>query len=214
MNKRCSFCRSPIGDIRCRAMEKVIETTIVPCPNAKYGCKESTAYGIESSSHEKLCVFAPCFCPVQNCNYVGSYTDLIDHTHAAHFWDEDELIPFVFDSPLIFGMNLSKKKMAVLQEEKDGDLIVVQAFVGPEGVSVTVSCIAPLAPGIRNLSCSLAKLNQYTTLRLGLVVKKIQKVNGQMQFEDGFMFIPSYMLSGDNLKMQICIGSEYKYIHI
>ncbi|XP_010470542.1 PREDICTED: E3 ubiquitin-protein ligase SINA-like 5 isoform X1 [Camelina sativa] len=215
INNRCSFCTSPIGDIRCRAMEKVIEATIVPCPNAKYGCKESTTYGNKSSIHEKVCVFARCFCPLQNCNYVGSYTDLKGHANAAHSWEEYGLISFVFDRPLIFGMNINEKKMVVFREEEDGDLVVVQAFKGTEGVSVTVSCIAPLSPGIRNLSCSVAKLNECTTLRLRLRVKNIQKVSEQMQFEDGFMFIPSYMLSGGHMKMQICIGCDgYKYIHI
>lgn len=63
----------------------------------------------------------------------------------------------MFDTPLIFGMNLGTKNMVFFREEKEGDLIVVQAFKGSEGVYVTLNCIAPMAPGIRNLSCSLAR---------------------------------------------------------
>ncbi|KAG7586024.1 TRAF-like [Arabidopsis thaliana x Arabidopsis arenosa] len=127
-----------------------------------------------------------------------------------HSWDEVDLIMFVFDRPLIFSMDLGKKKMFFFQEKKDGDLIVVQAFKGSEGVSVTVSCIAPMASEVRNLSCSLAKLTQYTTLRQGMMVKKIQKVSEEMEYEDGFMFIPSYMEDA-NLHRQC---SESEYIHI
>ncbi|KAF8108235.1 hypothetical protein N665_0113s0024 [Sinapis alba] len=41
----CPSCTLPVGYIRCRAMEKVIETSRVSCPNAKYGCKEKMLYG-------------------------------------------------------------------------------------------------------------------------------------------------------------------------
>ncbi|EFH64785.1 hypothetical protein ARALYDRAFT_894342 [Arabidopsis lyrata subsp. lyrata] len=215
LNKRCSFCRCNIGDIRCRAMEKVIESSIVPCPNAKYGCKETTTY-CNQSSHEKVCVFARCSCPVPNCNYVGSYANLKRHAcSTAHAWDEDDfLIPFVFDCPTIFTMNLGRKKIVVFKEEKEGDLIVVKAFKGSEGVYVTVNRIAHMAPGIPEFSCSLAKLNQYSTVRIGTMVKKIQKVREQTHPEDDVMWIPPKMLSGEHWKMQICIGYGYKYIHI
>ncbi|KAG7586023.1 Zinc finger SIAH-type [Arabidopsis thaliana x Arabidopsis arenosa] len=215
LNKRCSFCRCNIGDIRCRAMEKVIEASLVPCRNAKHGCKETTTY-CNQSSHEKVCFYAQCSCPVSNCNYIGSYTNLKRHAcSTAHAWDEDDvLIPFVFDRPRIFTMNLGKKKTVVFKEEKEGDLIVVQAFKGSEGVYVTVNRIAHMALGIRGFSCSLAKLNQYSTVRIGTMVKKIQKVREQMDPQDDVMWIPPKMLSGEHWKMQICIGDKYKYIHI
>ncbi|KAL0701020.1 hypothetical protein Bca4012_057142 [Brassica carinata] len=120
------------------------------------------------------------------------------HALASHSWDTENLIPFVFDSSQLFSMSLAKKKTTVFQEE--GDLVVVQSFKGAHGsVCVTVSCIAPMS------------LNAYTTLKLGLMVKIILKVREQAELKDDFMFFPDYMLSGDHLKMQICIGSEYKY---
>ncbi|CAH2065706.1 unnamed protein product [Thlaspi arvense] len=213
LKRKCPFCRSHIGDIRCRAMEKVLEASIVPCRNAVYGCRETISYG-DQSSHEKRCVFIRCTCPLSHCNYTGSYSDLKQHARSSHSWDAENLIPFVFDAPQIFSMNLCKRKMTVFQEEKEGDLVVVQALKGSHGVYMTVSCIAPMAREVHELSCSLAKLNAYTTLKLGLMVKKIQKVEEQQEPKDDFMLIPSYMLSGDHMKMQICIGSEFKYVHI
>ncbi|KAG7650777.1 E3 ubiquitin-protein ligase SINA-like 5 [Arabidopsis thaliana] len=215
LNKKCSFCRCNIGDIRCRAMEKVIEASIVPCPNAKHGCKETTTY-CNQSSHEKVCKFVRCSCPVSNCNYVSSYSNLKSHAcSTAHVWGEDDIhFQLVIDRPRIFNMNLGRKKTVVFKEEKEGDLIVVQAFKGLEGVYVTVNRIAHMAPGIRDLSCSLAKLNEYSTLRSGSLVKKIQKVREKMHLEDDLMWIPPKMLSGDHWKMQICIAYGYKFIHI
>lgn len=50
-------------------------------------------------------------------------------------------------------------------------------------------------------------------MRVGLRVDKIRKVREQMQ-DEADMLIPPKMLSGDNWKMEICIGSENKYIHV
>ncbi|XP_006302479.2 E3 ubiquitin-protein ligase SINA-like 5 isoform X1 [Capsella rubella] len=216
LNKRCSFCRSHIGDIRCRAMEKVIEASIVPCRNAKYGCKETTTY-CKQSSHEKVCFFAECSCPVPNCNYIGSYMNLKAHACAVHSWgDEGGLHPVKLDCPILFCMNLRKLKTVVLKEEKEGDLIVLQAFEGSKGVNVTVNRIAPLAPAIPNLSCSLARLDQFRTVRIGTIMQKIQKVREQIHPEDDVLSIPLKMMAGLEhcWKIQICIGNGYKYTHI
>ncbi|KAF8048246.1 hypothetical protein N665_2591s0001 [Sinapis alba] len=214
VRNQCPFCRMPIGEIRCRAMERLIESSLVPCCNAIYGCRETSPYG-NQSRHEKACAYVPCFCPLPDCNYTGAYKNLQAHTRASHSWDVENLTPFVFDTPQMFNMNLAKKMTAVFQEKKEGDLIVVQAFKGTQGgVLVTVSSIVPSISGLRDLSCSIAKLNGYTTLKLGLMVKKIQNVREQEEPKDAFMFIPDYMLSDDQCKMQICVGRKYKYAHI
>ncbi|KAF3516951.1 hypothetical protein DY000_02063138 [Brassica cretica] len=211
--KQCPVCRIPIGNIRCRAMEMVIESSAVPCRYAIYGCKETTLYG--DQAHEKVCPYIRCQCPVTNCSYTGDYKEVEAHARLQHSWDVEHLIPFVFNTPQIFSINLARTSRAVFQEEKEGDMIVVQTFKRTNGgVCVTVSHIAPLSLGVRNLSCSLAKLNAYTTLRLGVMVKKIQKLREQEEPREDFLFIPDYMLSDNHLKMQICVGSEFKYVHI
>ncbi|CAN7087025.1 unnamed protein product [Brassica oleracea var. botrytis] len=207
--KQCPVCRIPIGNIRCRAMEMVIESSAVPCRYAIYGCKETTLYG--DQAHEKVCPYIRCQCPVTNCSYTGGYKEVEAHARLQHSWDVEHLIPFVFNTPQIFSINLARTSRAVFQEEKEGDMIVVQTFKRTNGgVCVTVSHIAPLSLGVRNLSCSLAKLNAYTTLRLGVMVKKIQKLREQEEPREDFLFIPDYMLSDNHLKMQICVGSEFK----
>ncbi|CAA7030327.1 unnamed protein product [Microthlaspi erraticum] len=216
VKNRCPFCRSHIGDIRCLVMEKIIEATIVPCKNAVYGCKETTTYGNQLSRHEELCGYIPCSCPLPGCDYTGSYTDLKSHGLSSHSWDKDNHTQFALDEPFMFTLNLGKGKVTVLREKNDGDLIVVRGFKKTHGLFVTVSCISPMTPGMRTYSCSLARLDAFTSLRLGLMVKKIQRVDeGEEEPKDGFLFIPSYMSDGNYYqKLQICIGREYKYVHI
>lgn len=85
-------------------------------------------------------------------------------------------------------------------------------FSGLYGLSVTVSCVAPMATEVRDLSCSLAyKRNgcSSTVRRLGLMVRKLQRVREQPR--GGFMLIPYDNSSGDRLMPQICIGTESKF---
>ena len=110
----------PIGDIWCRPIEKVIKTCLVACSNAKYGCKQSTRYD-KVANHEKLCVFAPCSCPVRNCNYVGSYKDLNNHFRATHKRIPGEIMSFVFNSPKLFGLDHNDDQF-IFKEEKEGAL--------------------------------------------------------------------------------------------
>ncbi|KAL0866647.1 hypothetical protein Bca101_045765 [Brassica carinata] len=74
----CPTCGSPIGHIRCRGMETVIESVFLPCINAKLGCAKRIPF-LKQSTHKKECCFSFCSCPVQDCNYTGTYTDLYDH---------------------------------------------------------------------------------------------------------------------------------------
>ncbi|CAH8363434.1 unnamed protein product [Eruca vesicaria subsp. sativa] len=199
----CPSCTLPVGYIRCRAMEKVIETSRVSCPNAKYGCKEKMLYG-DRFSHEKLCAFAPCSCPVLNCNYTGYYKDLNSHVRAKH---KDEVIPFVWDVSVTIRLD----KTTILQEEKDGEVMVVQVFRGLHVVYVVVSCLAPSAQEVGTFSYYLVTVPLAVdgSLVLRSMMKNTQKLSNE-QPEDGFMVIPSYMLSGSS---RILLGRGRAYGH-
>ncbi|KFK33270.1 hypothetical protein AALP_AA6G352900 [Arabis alpina] len=197
VRNRCPCCTLPIGYIRCRAMEKVIETSRVSCTNAKYGCKQNMLYG-NRFHHEKLCVFTPCSCPIHNCNYTGYYKDVNNHVRLKH---KDDVIPFVWDASVRISLDIDQKT-TVFQEEKSGEVIVVQLFQGLHVVYVTVSCIRPLSPVVGTLSCYLVNVTVDSSLKQVFKVKNIQKV-GNEHPKDGFMVIPSYMLSGE---FRISIG--------
>ncbi|CAN6934073.1 unnamed protein product [Brassica oleracea] len=119
-------CASPIGHIRCRGTETVIESVFLPCINAELGCAEKVSF-LKESTHKKECSFSLCSCPVQDCNYTGSYTDLYDH--YAIYTHQDSMGRGEFDMKLLFA---------------------VQCFREPYGVYVTISCIAPSSPEVGN----------------------------------------------------------------
>ncbi|KAL1207003.1 E3 ubiquitin-protein ligase SINA-like 10 [Cardamine amara subsp. amara] len=197
VRNRCPSCTLPIGYIRCRGMEKVLETSRVSCANAKYGCRETTTY-VTRFSHEETCVFSPCSCPILKCNFTGYYKDLNNHVRAEH---KDAVIPFVWNNRLKITLDLNEKP-TILQEANDGEVIVVQSFWASHAVTVIVSCIAPLARRVCNLSCSLVNINADNFLKQEFVVKNRRKVMNEPP-ECGFLLIPSYLYQ--TLNVQICI---------
>ncbi|KAL8472681.1 hypothetical protein ACS0TY_029773 [Phlomoides rotata] len=44
LKNNCPHCRLPIGNIRCRAIEEILESGRVLCEYAPYGCLESFSY--------------------------------------------------------------------------------------------------------------------------------------------------------------------------
>jgi E3 ubiquitin-protein ligase SIAH1 len=139
---------------------------------------------------------------MRDCNYTGSYKNLYTHVRGKH---KDDLVRFTWDTSLNVPWSLSKK-IGVFQEENDKELIVVQVFSGLHGLTVSASCIAPLAPVQGIISCSMKLGNSAVRLKQALMLKKIQKVSDE-EPEDGFMLIPSYLLPSDgNWKMRICIS--------
>uniref|UniRef100_A0ACD5WY35 Uncharacterized protein n=1 Tax=Avena sativa TaxID=4498 RepID=A0ACD5WY35_AVESA len=76
MNRRCSFCTETIGDIRCRAMEKILAGMTRPCKYSKYGCTKVVTF-IEMRKHEETCSYGPYSCPFNGCTYNG--VQLYDH---------------------------------------------------------------------------------------------------------------------------------------
>ncbi|KAM3207332.1 hypothetical protein ACQJBY_062509 [Aegilops geniculata] len=53
MKRKCSCCSEPIGDIRCRPLEKILAAMTKPCTYVSYGCQKIVSY-TERQSHEKL----------------------------------------------------------------------------------------------------------------------------------------------------------------
>ncbi|CAH2065704.1 unnamed protein product [Thlaspi arvense] len=173
LRNKCPACALPIGNYRCRIMERVVEATVIPCLNAKRGCTEKFSYGKELD-HEKECGFALCSCPAQNCNYSGVYKDLYSHYDANHrgssnrFWCGHSQCACVSVSGGIL----------VLQEYRDGPLVVVQSFKEPQGVYVTANCIAPSAPGVGKFSYKLSYSRGCKTMKFEPgEMNRIQKVS-------------------------------------
>ncbi|KAL1226047.1 E3 ubiquitin-protein ligase SINA-like 7 [Cardamine amara subsp. amara] len=213
LRNKCPSCALPIGHIRCRAMERVLEAVIVQCPNAKFGCTQKFSYG-KKLTHEKECTFSLCSCPARNCNYAGYFKDLFTHFFIIHYGETGYNYQFIFGKSLEVCFELTDYTSIVMKEYIDSLLFVVQCFIESYGVYVTVSCIAPSALEVGEFSCHISTVvEKYNMTFESCKVKRIRKLNLQTPKED-FMLVPSYLLfehqSGNlkrqALKLRICIN--------
>ncbi|XP_048566793.1 E3 ubiquitin-protein ligase SINA-like 7 [Triticum urartu] len=82
MHRKCPSCSEPIGDLRCRAMEKILAGMTRPCRFKKHGCGETVRYTEARAHEEEACLFAPHSCPFDGCAYRGRL--LYGHILDAH----------------------------------------------------------------------------------------------------------------------------------
>ncbi|XP_010454972.1 PREDICTED: E3 ubiquitin-protein ligase SINA-like 7 [Camelina sativa] len=202
---KCPSCALPIGRIRCRAMESVLRSISIPCPNAKLGCTKNVSYGLEST-HVKECIFSRCSCPALDCDYTGSYKDICRHYYTynsdpatVHLYE-----PLMYNISFNVRMNISDKIKIYVDDISDR-LFAVQCFREPYGVCVTVSCIAPSAPELGKFSYHLSYTVDGDTMTYESAdLKRIHKVSFQTPLEK-FMLIPHSALRGEMLEMKLTI---------
>ncbi|XP_078170027.1 putative E3 ubiquitin-protein ligase SINA-like 6 [Carex rostrata] len=65
VQNKCPACNKPIGGQNI-ALEKVLESIHLPCPNADLGCHQSVSYS-QMQMHAKMCEFGPSLCPIPGC---------------------------------------------------------------------------------------------------------------------------------------------------
>ncbi|XP_024014367.1 E3 ubiquitin-protein ligase SINA-like 7 [Eutrema salsugineum] len=204
LSNKCPACASPIGHNRCRAMETVLESVFLPCPNAKLGCTKNVSYGKEST-HEKECTFSQCTCPALDCNYTGSYNQIYSHFVDDHS-HKPKSMSFVCGGSVDVQMNVASDKMLVLWEFKKKLLFALQCFNEPAGVYVTVRCIAPSSPEVEKFPyCLSYSMDGHTLTYESPDVKKVLQVSSQIP-QDNFLFVPHCLLRCDLLEMKLCIG--------
>ncbi|KAL6607821.1 hypothetical protein ACP70R_040884 [Stipagrostis hirtigluma subsp. patula] len=81
---KCHLCGGATGGYRrCHAMERLVESIRIPCPNA--GCTARVAYH-EQEGHSQVCPRRPCHCPDEACDFIGSTEALLDHFSGIHGW--------------------------------------------------------------------------------------------------------------------------------
>ncbi|CAH8277326.1 unnamed protein product [Arabidopsis lyrata] len=137
----------------------------------------------------RYCYFSSCSCPIQVCNYTGSYKDLYEH------YDRTHQISSANDR---FRCGVSY--MAVM-------MFIMQCFEEPFGVYVTVSCIAPSAPEVGEFSYHLSYTteDEHTMTYQSPKVKKVLKVSSQRPKESSIL-IPHNLIRYQLLIMKLCIN--------
>ncbi|CAN6340654.1 unnamed protein product, partial [Urochloa humidicola] len=98
---------------RCYAMERLVESVHVPCPNAAHGCDARPAY-CDQHVHCQTCPHTPHRCPGKDCSFLGSTEELLDHFTGAHGWPPTtEISAFETSSiPLYDGFNFIRADCA------------------------------------------------------------------------------------------------------
>ena len=206
IRNKCPSCASPIGYSRCRAIEKVLESVKVSCQNTKYGCRETFSYSIKQK-HEKTCPFAPCSCPLADCNFEGSSNQLCGHFSDEHKYSATR---FQYDRlvPITLGVD---EKFLILQEEADGSLFILNNKVETLGNVVALSRIGPsMEMGYFYQLIAKAQA-EGSTLRLQSYTKSTPKrVDNPPSL--GFLLVPSqFTCSSRRLKIYLHLFRLVKF---
>ncbi|KAJ7970624.1 E3 ubiquitin-protein ligase [Quillaja saponaria] len=117
----------------CGDIEVVVESVGTPCQNKENGCNETVDY-MNEDNHETTCIFAPCACPLEECNYVGSSEQLSLHFSSKH-WDSGRR--FKYNCPLAVSVCLMmNEQFIVLQAE-----VLFLLNKGTESIGITMIII-------------------------------------------------------------------------
>ncbi|URE09541.1 Seven in absentia protein family [Musa troglodytarum] len=79
----CHTCKCLLSYARNLALENIMESVMIPCPHAPFGCKETVDY-IKPQEHAEKCTYAPFSCLFPECTYAASYEELMSHATQKH----------------------------------------------------------------------------------------------------------------------------------
>lgn len=172
------------------------------CRNMVFGCNESVDYAYRND-HEEACIYAPCACPIHNCDFFGSSDQLSLHFSNKH-WDSGRR--FQYDCPLRVSLGKNDSYL-VLQAEKDGMLFLLNKGTESIGLTLMITCIAPSSfkeqffyDLVSERGSSSLRLKSYTNNYPG-------RIEGFPLMD--FLVIPfTYLSSSGELDLEICIWNS------
>lgn len=138
LGNKCPSCSSWIGNDRCRAVEKILESIKIPCQNMKYGCREMVFY-CKKHEHEDICIYGPCSCPLPDCDFIDCSGKLYLHFSTKH---SKSAKSFRYDVHFSIALDV-QQTFVILQEEKEGTIFILNSWPEYFGIVIYVSCIAP-----------------------------------------------------------------------
>ncbi|KAI9126828.1 hypothetical protein K1719_002424 [Acacia pycnantha] len=165
---KCYSCTAPIGNIRCRAIEKVLESLEISCRYARHGCIEKITL-INKCIHEKDCIYTPCWCPIFGCQFTAPSKKLSQHINHEH---HGSFINFYYDSFLY--LTLLNKRVVILKEVTDSNIFIIKNDLEYLGNAIKVFHIGPKSSAetyryelyARSKGCCL-KLDSFVNHTLG-----------------------------------------------
>ncbi|TVU22135.1 hypothetical protein EJB05_31817, partial [Eragrostis curvula] len=141
VQNKCPTCHEPIGDIRCRPLEKLIAGMAVPCAFRSKGCKQALKYA-EKPTHEAVfCQHAPCACPVPGCAYAGLL--LHEHIRGAHSAGagDDAAVSFVREATVT--LHRSMLFRVLLHPPDSRVFLLLNGGEIKSGRSLSLLCVGP-----------------------------------------------------------------------
>ncbi|GAV75817.1 HMG_box domain-containing protein/Sina domain-containing protein/PMD domain-containing protein [Cephalotus follicularis] len=186
-------------DTLCGDVELVVESDRKRCRNKEYGCDETVDFR-KNNVHERICIFAPCACPLLDCNFVGSYEQLSLHFSSKH-WDSGRR--FRYNSPLSFSLE-TDEQFLVLQAEDDGVLFLLNKGTESIGNTLMITCVRPSSSKEQFLY-DLVVGRGMSSLRLKSLTENYPgRVEGFPPID--FLLIPfHFLVSSGHLELEVCI---------
>ncbi|XP_035550624.1 uncharacterized protein LOC108983109 isoform X1 [Juglans regia] len=188
-------------DVVCGDIEVVVDSVRMACRNREYGCNETVDY--INNFHEETCTYAPCSCPLPDCNFVGSSDQLSLHFSSKH-WDSGRR--FRYNVPLAVSLRM-KEQFLVLQAEEDGVLFLLNRSVESIGNTVMLTCVGPSSSKARFLY-DLVSVRGSSSLILKSVTENFPgRLEGFPPLD--FLLIPfRYISCSGHINLDVCIWNS------
>ncbi|KAM1668150.1 hypothetical protein TB2_047022 [Malus domestica] len=189
-------------DIVCGDIELVVESVRTPCRNREYGCEEIVDY-MKNIDHEEACIYAPCPCPLPDCNFVSSFEQLSLHFSSKH-WDSGRR--FRYSTPLAVSLGINEQ-LLVLQAEEDGALFLLNKGTESIGNTIMITSIRPISSGER-FAYDLVSIRGSSSLRLKSVAENFPGgVEGFRPMD--FLLVPfCFLTAAGQLNLDVCIQNS------
>ncbi|CAA0817609.1 E3 ubiquitin-protein ligase SINA-like 7 [Striga hermonthica] len=201
-HNNCGSCGSPIGTNRNRALERVLDSMRVPCPNALYGCTEYSSFS-NKLQHEKTCRHSPCSCPYPNCTYTGLPSSVYSHFAATHSASSQSQ-SFFFDYEFLVSLETDQRHV-FLQEVTKDRLFVLSRRPNRLGSMVAVECIGPISLE-RKFVYEVMAADGVGFARLRALAETRAVWLGGQQPGNKYLFVPEEFVGADGkLKLEVTI---------
>ncbi|XP_041007651.1 uncharacterized protein LOC121252194 isoform X2 [Juglans microcarpa x Juglans regia] len=189
-------------DVVCGDIEVVVDSVRMACRNSEYGCNETVDY--INNFHEETCTYAPCSCPLPDCDFIGSSDQLSLHFSSKH-WDSGRR--FRYNVPLAVSLRM-KEQFLVLQAEEDGVLFLLNRSVESIGNAVMLTCVGPSSSKARFLYDLVSVRGSSSTLRLKSVTENFPgRLEGFPPLD--FLLIPfRYVSFSGHINLDVCIWNS------
>ncbi|XP_048567398.1 E3 ubiquitin-protein ligase SINA-like 10 [Triticum urartu] len=212
----CSRCKACVdgGGLfgPCPALDAVVSSTRVQCPNA--GCQRYVTYH-EAGEHQSACPHAPCRCTEPGCEFVGAAPLLAGHLQAVH---SVPMRSFQYGKVSRIQVPVSAPRLLLLVCEDDGCVFLLTVgALGASASAVSVVCARPSAATRPRFTCKMwANLAASNGGKMDIVLVEMQMRSSTSPgavvaaSEPTFLAVPAVYLvpgaDGGGMEMEVALN--------